>query len=178
MVLELRPDSRATFRKEMPRSAEEAGAVAGCGEDPLVERNAGRRYFGDARASTFRSGSTTAERLSDWRNARRVKDKRSDTFLCSLRAPGWNPALSFIVRPTRQCKHTARQGQEKPRALGFLIALRRVERAATSIDTNWSLAEAAMSSFAVSWESKDWARLPPRAPFFLPVTCARNQRVR
>jgi hypothetical protein len=34
------------------------------------------------------------------------------------------------------------------------------KRHLTPIDSNWNLAEAATSSFAVSWELKVWVRLP------------------
>jgi hypothetical protein len=50
------------------------------------EKNVGSHFFGSARASTFSSGSTIAERLSVWRKARRVEDKSSDTFPCERRA--------------------------------------------------------------------------------------------
>src|SRR6267378_1223375 len=85
MVLAIRPDSRATLRKETPRSLGGATAAVG-GEAAPWERNAGIHVFGSVRASTFSSGSTIAERLSDWRNARRVEDKRTDTFPCEPRA--------------------------------------------------------------------------------------------
>jgi len=37
---------------------------------------------------------------------------------------------------------------------------RRISMVLTPIDSNWNLAEAATSSFAVSWELKVWVRLP------------------
>src|SRR6266850_7681158 len=72
MVLAFRPDSRATFRKEMPRSAEGVAAALGCG--------GANHFFDRARANIFSSGRPIAERLSDCRNVRRVEDKSSGTF--------------------------------------------------------------------------------------------------
>src|SRR6266481_4047624 len=112
MVLAIRPDSRATLRKETPRSLGGATAAVG-GEAAPWERNAGIHVFGSARASTFSSGSTNAERLSDWRNTRRVVGKRTDTFPCEPRA---RIRRSFIVRPTRQCKHTTQRGPPQCRS--------------------------------------------------------------
>src|SRR5260221_29680 len=72
MVLVLRPDSRATFRKVTPRSF--AGAApADCSDAAPLERNEDNHFFGSVRASNFSRGSTSEERLSDWRNARRVE---------------------------------------------------------------------------------------------------------
>src|SRR6266849_6624316 len=85
ILLVLRPDSRATFRKVTPRSFA-AAALVDCSDAVPRERNAGSNFFGSAMASTFSSGSTLAERLSDWRNARRVEVKSSDTFPCEPRA--------------------------------------------------------------------------------------------
>src|SRR5882724_10119585 len=86
MVFALSPDSRATFRKETPRSVARAGAAvaaAVCGEAVPRERDADCHFFESARASTFSSGRTIAERLSDWINARRVGDKEPIPFLAS-----------------------------------------------------------------------------------------------
>ncbi len=41
----------------------------------------------------------------------------------------------------------------------------------TPIDSNWNLAEAVTSSFAVSWESKVWVRLPHASATFAAQRC-------
>jgi hypothetical protein len=46
------------------------------------------------------------------------------------------------------------------RAFSFCILGEYSRETLTPIDSNWNLAEAATSSFAVSWESKVWVRLP------------------
>jgi hypothetical protein len=99
--LVFKPDSRATLRKVTPRS------VVDCGETAACERKAGIHFLGSARARTLSSGSTSAERLSDWRNARRVEAKRYGTFPAEPRA---RIRRSLIIRPTRLCKHAAQRG--------------------------------------------------------------------
>lgn len=93
IVFALRPDSRPTLMKLTPISfggggyelelAVVAWFVLGAGDwfeslrDNLLPRFG---WSGRARARTLSRGRTSAERLSDLRNARRVEDKWNNTF--------------------------------------------------------------------------------------------------
>ena len=76
MVLELRPDWRATLMKLTPISL----GGGGYGLEPTGEAGAWFEGRGRANERTLSSGRTSAERLRDLRNARREEDKWNNTF--------------------------------------------------------------------------------------------------
>ena len=99
MVFAFRPDSRATLRKLIPRSAVSFGGFAFCRGFPDNHR-------GRARASTFSKEKTSAERLSDLRKTRREEDKR--LLPGSLGRAKIRPSLLYAREP-RVCKRQRKQ---------------------------------------------------------------------
>src|ERR1700747_76917 len=100
MVFALRPDSRATLRKLMPRSAlcSFRGMAFCCG---VADNHRGR-----ASASTLSKERTSAERLTDLRKSRREEDKR--LLPGSLGRAKIRPSLLYAREP-RVCKLRRKQ---------------------------------------------------------------------